>query len=117
MYVRVAITYTLTSLHLYAHIQYLSLRFVQATVGEEEWRAVGKSNFPVWMLVAGKRSACLPGNVDGMIDMVPRTRVVHFRQAYHWIHNSRLKDFIKAIEDVYRGIDTVTYISRDNSDT
>ena len=105
-----------TSLYSHAYIQYLSLRFVLAVVGKEEWRAVGESNFPVWMLVAGKRSVCRPENVDGMVAMVPRTRVVHFRQAYHFIHNSRLQDFVKTIEDVYKGIDVVKYISREESD-
>ena len=84
-------------------MQYLSLRFVLAVVGKHEWRAVGEAQFPVWILVAGKKkTVCHPDNIRGMVNMVPRARVVNFPEAGHSIHNSRSEDFTKTLEDVYK---------------
>lgn len=93
--------------HTRARVQFLSLRDVLAVVGKEEWGAIGERKFPVRILVAGRTSACRPDNVQGMVAMVPRARVVHFPKAYHSIHNSRTRDFVKAIKDVYEELDRI----------
>ena len=91
--------------YFYICMQWLSLRFVLAVVGTDEWHAVGERKFPVRIFVAGKGSACRPDNVQGMVAMVPRARVVHFPEAFHSIHNSRTKEFAEAIEDVYQELE------------
>lgn len=87
------------------HTQYLSWQHVLSVVGKEEWLAIGERDYPVKLLVAGKRSVCIAGNVEGMVDMVPRTRLAHFPEANHSIHNAGdpniFFEFIQAVEDVY----------------
>ena len=87
-------------------MQYLSLRFVLAAVSKHQWRAVGEGKFPVRVFVAGINSVCRPDNIRGMVNMVPRARVVNFRKARHSIHNSRSEEFAEAIEDVYQQLET-----------
>ena len=81
------------------------MRFVLAAVGTEEWRAVAERKFPVRLFVAGKGSVCLPANVQGMVALAPRARVVDFPEAAHSIHNSRTQEFAQAVEDVYQEVE------------
>ena len=85
--------------------QYLSLRSVLPAVGKHDWGVIGKENFPVRILVAGRNSVCAPANLMWMESMVPRTRVVHFPKASHSIHNSKQQDFVRTIRDVYEELD------------
>ena len=99
------------------HTQYLSLRSVLAMVDKTEWGDIGESKFPVWVLVAGKDSVCRPENLKGMVDMMPRARVVHFEEAFHSIHNSRTEDFVQAIENVYGELELMQAFEDINSET
>ena len=100
-----SLTHSPTHSHRCTHTQYLSWNEVLSVVGTEEWRAVGNGQYPVKLLVAGKGSACLAPNIEGMVEMVPRTRVNNFPNANHSIHNARdpviVDKFIRAVEEVY----------------
>ena len=71
-------------------------------VGKEEWDAIGESDFPVTVLVAGKGSACRLENVELMEQMVPRAQVVHVPGSFHAIHHWRPKEFDFAIKSMYK---------------
>ena len=94
----------ITSTQSHHRTQYLSLRHVMTVVGEEEWSAIGESDFPVTVLVAGKGSACRLENVELMEQMVPRAEVLYLPGSFHAIHHWSPKDFDFAIKSMYKEI-------------
>ena len=67
----------------------------------------------MWLFVARKKKTITkPENIEGMVSMVPRTRVVRFPKAFHWIHNSNVGEFMKRIENVYVDLENTNNANR-----